>query len=157
MDSFYKFSWITCFCGMALLGGLWEWLGSAQEGYLLIGSFGATAALVFGLPFSPVSHPKNVVLGHVTGAVIGIAILLYCPAPLWFTGALSVTLTLAASQVLRIFHPPACATSLIAAGGGAHIAALGFWFVLTPVLAGSLVLALTGYATRKILDAQQIE
>ena len=39
---------------------------------ILIGSFGATAVLVYGLPTAPLSQPRNVLGGHIFSALVGV-------------------------------------------------------------------------------------
>ncbi len=59
--------------GSALCIGILAFVdGVAKGDYLLVAPFGATMVLVFGLPQSPLAHPKNVVFGHLTTAITGI-------------------------------------------------------------------------------------
>jgi len=39
---------------------------------LLMAPFGATTVLVFGVPDSPLAQPKNVILGHLLTAFVGV-------------------------------------------------------------------------------------
>jgi CBS-domain-containing membrane protein len=55
-------------------------------------------------------------------------------------GALAVATSIAILQVIHSLHPPAGATALIAVLGPANVHELGYQFVLTPVLVGSLIL-----------------
>jgi CBS-domain-containing membrane protein len=43
-------------------------------------------------------------------------------------------------HLTRTMHPPGGATALIAVVGGDHLRALGYWYLLFPVLTGSLIL-----------------
>ena len=56
--------------------------------FLLIGSFAATAALVYGAPQAPLSQPRNVVGGHIIGAFIGVAVCVACTTRILGDGAL---------------------------------------------------------------------
>jgi CBS-domain-containing membrane protein len=43
-------------------------------------------------------------------------------------------------QYTKTLHPPGGATALIAVTGSAEIKALGYWYVLSPVFSGALIL-----------------
>ena len=61
-------------CLTALHYGPWPADGwAAGDVTMVLGSFGATAVLVYGYPAAPFSQPKNVVLGHIFSAACGIA------------------------------------------------------------------------------------
>ncbi|KGJ06841.1 CBS domain-containing membrane protein [Paracoccus halophilus] len=105
----------------------------------LIAPFGATSVLVFAVPNSPLAQPWSAVIGNGTGAVIGVLACMLVPDPIWRV-ALAVGLTVVAMIPLRAVHPPAGAVAMTAALNPEAIADLGFGFVLTPVLAGTLTL-----------------
>jgi len=129
---------------MALLAGLGSALGVGLLGYLseittfimLVAPFGATCVLLFASPASPVSQPVNVVAGHVLGAVIGLLLHFIMPGSFIAEG-LSVGLAVSAMMLLRIVHPPAGATALVA-----YLTATSWWFVLFPVAVGSIGLVI---------------
>jgi CBS-domain-containing membrane protein len=118
--------------GMAISAILWV---ATLAGYpLLIGSFGASAVLLFGAHDSPLAQPRNLVGGHVVSA--GVAVL---PAALGGSGilatGLAVGLAIFFMHLTRTTHPPGGATALIGIQG--HAGAL---FLLIPVLVGALIL-----------------
>jgi CBS-domain-containing membrane protein len=43
-------------------------------------------------------------------------------------------------QITKTLHPPGGATALIAVTGSAEIRNLGYWYVVSPVLSGALIL-----------------
>ena len=43
-----------------------------ENSTLIMAPFGATVVIVFGLPKSPLAQPKNVILGHLITAFIGV-------------------------------------------------------------------------------------
>lgn len=139
---------------------LWSWLGSLagiyaigvmaplvaerlglESGYI-IGAFGAAAVLVYGAPMAEFSQPRNLVLGNVISAFVGVAIARNIPAPeeTAFASALAVSSSVLFMHLARSMHPPGGATALIAVVGGENIRALGYGYVLFPVLSGVLVL-----------------
>ena len=61
----------TVLAAVAVIGGL-SYLTHELEVMLLLGTFGASALLVFAYPDSPFCQPRNVILGHLIGAVAGL-------------------------------------------------------------------------------------
>lgn len=80
---------------------------------LLFAPLGATCVLVFGLPASPLSQPVNVILGHGLAGLVGAGAQMMMPDAIWMA-ALAVGLVIVKMNVLRITHPPAGATTLVA-------------------------------------------
>lgn len=127
--------------GIASIGLLGKWLD--LTGLILlfyVGSFGASAVLVYGIPNSPFAQPRNMVGGQIISALTGVAVYQIIPDPVYFSAALAVSLTIALMHLTRTLHPPAGATALIAVIGGEQIYSLGFQYVLSPILAGTLLM-----------------
>lgn len=111
---------------------------------LIIASMGASAVLLFVVPHGALSQPWPVLGGHLLSALVGVACREAVPLP-WLAAALAVSLSILLMQYLRCVHPPGGATALVAVIGGAQIEALGFSYVLHPVLlnvSGMLLVAL---------------
>ena len=106
----------------------------------LIGSFGATAVLIFGATNSPLAQPRNLIGGHLISAIIGVCIYKLIPDTLWLSSALSVSLSIVAMQITKTMHPPGGATALIANIGSEKIINLGFVYILSPVMTGVAIL-----------------
>lgn len=135
--------WLGCFLGVAAVGYLGECLEIRGFHQLfLIGSFGASAMLLYGAPSVPYSQPRNVLGGQVFSALVGVAVFQVLPSPLWLTGALAVTGSMVVMHLTRTLHPPGGATALIAALGDERIHALGYGYALVPVGAGALLMLL---------------
>ncbi|GAA5845010.1 hypothetical protein JCM3766R1_004847 [Sporobolomyces carnicolor] len=103
---------------------------------LAIGSLGATAVLLYCVPESPLSQPRNVVGGHVVSAVSGAIVSQLFALDSRFTTpldvdnavvddeswyhltpvayALAVAIAISAMQLTKTVHPPGGATALIA-------------------------------------------
>lgn len=113
-------------------------LGSA-DGPILMLSIGSSAALLFAVPHSPLSQPWPVLGGHLASAAIGVACARYLPDPM-LAASLAVGLAIVAMHYLRCIHPPAGATALAAVLGGEQLRAMGFGFVMAPVLLNVLVI-----------------
>lgn len=110
-----------------------------------IGSFGASAVLLYGAPRSPLSQPLNLIGGHVISALIGVTIYHLVPDPIWLSAALSVSLAITAMHLTKTLHPPGGATALIAIIGGNKIHTLGFSYVITPVLTGAMLMFIVAW------------
>jgi len=135
-------SWV----GAALGIGLLAWAGghffAARDLPLLIGSFGASAVLVYGAPRSPLAQPRNLIGGHLVSALVGVACWqLFGDFP-GLAQALAVATAIAAMHLTRTLHPPGGATALIATLGAPEIERLGFWYALLPATVGPLLLLL---------------
>lgn len=112
------------------------------ENIFLIGSFGASSVLIYGAIQSPLAQPRNLVGGHLVSAFIGVCVYKLVPDPIWISAPLAVSLSIVAMQMTKTLHPPGGATALIAVIGTPKIKALGFMYVLSPVLSGVLILLL---------------
>lgn len=110
---------------------------------LLLASFGASAVLVFGMWESAASQPRNLVFGHVLSAVIGVSCFQLL-GNTWYSAALAMAAALILMIVTDTIHPPGGATALICVVEGA-----GYSFILIPVLAGALILLVTGLFVNK--------
>ncbi len=137
-DHFWTF--VGAFIGIASLGYLQGAQFGQSDNVLLIGSFGATSVLIFGATNSPLAQPRNLIFGHLISAIIGVTFYKLFPDNMWLSSALSVSLSIVAMQITKTMHPPGGATALIANIGSEKIKALGFGYVLSPVLSGVLIL-----------------
>jgi len=126
--------------GIGLIAFLQDQSLGKSEHIFLIGSFGASSVLVYGAIQSPLAQPRNLVGGHVVSALIGVAVAMLLPDVIWLTAPLAVAGSIVAMQYTKTLHPPGGATALIAVTGSPQIKALGFWYVLSPVLSGALIL-----------------
>jgi CBS-domain-containing membrane protein len=106
---------------------------------LMVPSMGATAVLLFAVPHGALSQPWNVLGGHLVSALVGVSCFLLVPQTFVAAG-LAVGLAIGVMYYLRCIHPPGGATALAAVIGGESTHALGYQFVLTPVLGNILVI-----------------
>ena len=125
----------TVGAAIAVIGGL-SYLTHELEVMLLLGTFGASSLLVFAYPDSPFCQPRNVIIGHLIGAVAGLTFLQFCPFS-WWCDALAVGTAIGVMKLTRTVHPPACSNPLI-------IFALkpSWTFLLFPTLAGAVLIVL---------------
>jgi len=139
-ETFWSF--IGSFLGIAAIGLLQSIYLSPLENVFLIGSFGASAVLIYGAIQSPLAQPRNLIGGHLICAVIGVTIYKLIPDPVWINAPLAVSLSIVAMQYTKTLHPPGGATALIAVVGTENITSLGYWYVLSPILTGVSILLL---------------
>jgi CBS-domain-containing membrane protein len=133
-------SWVGAFLGIALVGAFQLMVVDSLGCTLLIGSFGATAVLVYGAVRSPLAQPRNVLGGHVLSALVGVTSYQIAGDIVWLAAALAVSTAIALMHVTRTLHPPGGATALIAVIGGNSIHQLGYLYALIPVGLGALLL-----------------
>ena len=137
-EHFWAF--IGSFVGMGLIAYLQYGSFNENDFVFLIGSFGASCVLVYGVIQSPLAQPRNLIGGHVVSALIGVTVQKLVPDVLWIAAPLAVSLSIVLMQITKTLHPPGGATALIAVTGGPQIKALGYGYVIFPVLSGALIL-----------------
>lgn len=136
-------SFLGSFVGIGLLAYIQSIHFSGNDAVYLIGSFGASSVLVYGIIQSPFSQPRNLVGGHLVSAFIGVTVHKLAPDIIWIAAPLAVSLAIILMQITKTLHPPGGATALIAVIGSDKIKDLGYMYVLSPVLIGVLILLFT--------------
>lgn len=139
-EHFWAF--IGSFIGLGIITFLEYKLLPESDLVFLIGSFGASCVLVYGVIQSPLAQPRNLVGGHLVSAIIGVTIQKLLPDLIWVAAPLAVSLSIVFMQITKTLHPPGGATALIAVTGSAEIKNLGYFYVISPVLSGALILLL---------------
>ena len=135
---------------------LWSWIGSFlgisavalthykildQTGLILIiGSFGASAVLIYGAIRSPLAQPRNLLGGHIFSAVIGVTAFQWLGGQPWLAAAVAVSTSIAVMHLTKTLHPPGGATALIAVIGGDSVHNLGYFYVFMPAALGAIVM-----------------
>jgi CBS domain-containing membrane protein len=132
-------TFVGSFVGIGLIGLLNSRYLHANDNLFLIGSFGASSVLVYGIINSPFAQPRNLIGGHIISAIIGVSINLVIHEP-WLAAALAVSTSIVLMQITKTLHPPGGATALIAIIGSERIKHLGYGYVFCPVLCGVLIL-----------------
>lgn len=128
------------FFGIGIIGFISSKYFSLNDNLFLIGSFGASAVLVYGATNSPLAQPRNLVGGHLVSAIVGVTMHKLIPGDIWLSSALAVSTAIVMMQITKTIHPPGGATALIANIGSEKIKALGFLYVISPVFTGVLIL-----------------
>jgi len=149
-EHFWTF--LGAFVGIGLVGLLnrYHLAVAPADAPLLIGSFGASSVLIYGVINSPLAQPRNLVGGHVLSALVGVTMQQLVPQEPWLAAALAVALSIVVMQITKTLHPPGGATALIAVIGSDKLKALGYWYVLMPVLTGVVILLLVALVFNNI-------
>ncbi|KAI2470894.1 HPP family-domain-containing protein [Annulohypoxylon bovei var. microspora] len=139
-------AFIGVFCSLIIIETVSRAIPSFEErgAPIIIGSFGAAAVLEFYVIESPLSQPRNAILGQLFSSIIGVVISkLFALGPMsrnltWLGGSLSCACSVAFMALTGTVHPPAGATALLAVAdeGVAHLG----WFLLPVVLLGCVLM-----------------
>ncbi|WP_455198668.1 HPP family protein [Kaarinaea lacus] len=145
----------TCtFIAIGLVGVVSQYTLSGFTVPFMVASMGASAVLLFVIPASPLSHPWSFVGGHLVSAFIGISCVKLIP-DLNVAGAVAVSGSIIAMYYLRCMHPPGGAAALLTVYGGDAIHALGYQFLLSPLLLNLAIMVMCTMAYWKIANIRQ--
>ncbi|MHB0915242.1 MAG: HPP family protein [Thermoleophilia bacterium] len=133
-------SWLGSLLGIGICGYLSASYFEPRDSTLIIGSFGASAVLIYAAIETPLAQPRNLLGGHVISALVGVSCYLLFGGTPWLAAALAVSLAIVAMLLTGTLHPPGGATALIAVVGGEGIHDLGFLYALVPAGLGALIL-----------------
>jgi len=143
-------TWIGSFLGILAIAYFHLDILKGTDLSLIIGSFGASAVLVYGAVNSPLSQPRNLIGGHLLSAIVGVSLYKLLPDYMILSSALAVSISILVMQITLTLHPPGGATALIAVIGGESIHDLGFMYILVPVLTGSFILLIIAIIVNNI-------
>jgi CBS-domain-containing membrane protein len=119
---------------------------SARTAYPLMAiPFATSIVMVMGSPQAEPAQPRALIGGHLISALVGLlAVKLLGPAP--WVAALAVGLAMIAMHLTGTFHPPAGIDPLVIV-----VNDLSWFFLIAPVGAGALLLALFAYAWHNVV------
>ncbi len=133
-------SWVGAFLGIAAVAVINYSILEGTDLVMIIGSFGASAVLIYGAPKSPLAQPRNLIGGHIISAIIGVVAYQLLHANMWLAASVAVATAIAAMHATKTLHPPGGATALIAVVGSTKIHALGYLYVIMPVGIGAMIM-----------------
>jgi CBS-domain-containing membrane protein len=133
-------SWIGAFTGIALVSVITSFALEGTGMTLIIGSFGASAVLIYGAVDSPLAQPRNLLGGHIFSALVGVIAFQLFSEQIWMAAPMAVATAIAIMQFTDTLHPPGGATALIAVIGGEQIHHLGYIYVFFPVATGAVLM-----------------
>lgn len=143
-------SWIGAFSGIGLVSILSGFVLNGTGLTLIIGSFGASAVLIYGAVDSPLAQPRNLIGGHILSAIIGVTCFQLFPDQLWLASPAAVATAIAVMQLTSTVHPPGGATALIAVIGGPGIHDLGYFYVILPVASGAVLMLIVAMVVNNV-------
>lgn len=132
-------SWTGAFLGIALVAYL-NFNILAGSALMIVGSFGASAVLIYGAIKSPLAQPRNFLGGHFFSALIGVASYQLLHDHMWLASSVAVATAIAFMHATKTLHPPGGATALIAVIGGKDVHNLGYLYAVIPVGAGAILM-----------------
>jgi len=133
-------SWVGAFLGILAVSYIDRKVLQGTDLVMVIGSFGASAVLIYGAIQSPLAQPRNLVGGHIISALIGVSCYRLFPEQIWLASPLAVATAIAVMHLTKTLHPPGGATALIAVIGSDKIHALGYFYMVVPVGIGALIM-----------------
>jgi len=126
-------------------------LAGTNYGLWLAASFGSSVVVVFGYPENEFSQPKNVLLGHLLCALVGIIFVtlfkITQDRSIFFIAiGLAVGISVMLMMAFRVTHPPA--------GGNTIVVMLtqdSFQFLVFPIMAGAITIIIGGIIYNRLL------
>ena len=121
-----------------------SFLAGTTYGLWLAASFGSSVVVVFGYPDNEFAQPKNVLLGHLLCAFVGVIFVtlfkISQDRTIFFLAiALAVGISVMLMMAFKITHPPA--------GGNTIVVMLtqdSFHFLIFPVMVGAVTIIIGG-------------
>lgn len=148
-------SWIGAFLGIAAVAFINFNVFEGTDLVMIIGSFGASAVLIYGAIRSPLAQPRNLIGGHIVGAIIGVTAYKLLHNQMWLASAVAVATAIAIMHATKTLHPPAGATALIAVIGSPKIHSLGYLYAVIPAGSGALVMLVVAVLINNIPKTRQ--
>jgi len=113
-------------------------------GFWLATSFGSTVVVVFGYPDIEFAQPKNVLLGHLLCALVGILFVtlfkISQDRTIFFLAiGLAVGISVMLMMALKISHPPAGGNTIVV-----MLAQDSFQYLIFPIMIGAITIIIGG-------------
>ena len=126
-------------------------LAGTNYGLWLAASFGSSVVVVFGYPENEFSQPKNVLLGHLLCALVGIIFVtlfnITQDKSIFFLAiGLAVGISVMLMMAFKITHPPA--------GGNTIVVMLtqdSFQFLIFPIMVGAITIIIGGLIYNRLI------
>ena len=126
-------------------------LAGTNYGLWLAASFGSSVVVVFGYPENEFSQPKNVLLGHLLCALVGIIFVTLFNITqdrsiFYLAIGLAVGISVMLMMAFNITHPPAGGNPIIVMIGG-----VSFQFLIFPVMVGAIAIIIGGIIYNRLI------
>jgi len=126
-------------------------LAGTNYGLWLAASFGSSVVVVFGYPNNEFAQPKNVLLGHLLCALIGIIFVTLFKISqdrsiFFLTIGIAVGISVMLMMAFKITHPPA--------GGNTIVVMLtqdSFQFLIFPIMVGAVTIIIGGVVYNRFI------
>jgi CBS-domain-containing membrane protein len=148
-------SWLGSFLGLAAVSLIHYKILDQTGLMLIIGSFGASAVLIYGAIRSPLAQPRNLLGGHILSAIIGVTAFQWLGGQPWLAAAVAVSISIALMHLTGTLHPPGGATALIAVIGGESVHSLGYLYVVIPTALGAGVMLIVALLINNISKSRK--
>ena len=131
-------------------------LAGTTYGLWLTASFASSVVVVFGYPDNEFAQPKNVLLGHLLCALVGVILVILFKisqvrTSFFLAIGLAVGLSVMFMMALKITHPPA---------GGNTIAVMlaqdSFQFLIFPIMVGAVTIIIGGIIYNRFILKKNI-
>ncbi len=133
-------SWLGAFIGIGAVSYINHNLMAETDLVMVIGSFGATAVLLYGAIQSPLAQPRNCLGGHIISGIVGVTCYKLFGGQMWLAAAFAVATAIVAMHATKTLHPPGGATALIAVIGSPKIHDLGYLYAILPAGLGAAIM-----------------
>ena len=127
--------------GIASTWGISSLFLGPEASMLMLASMGAGAVLLFAVPHGALSQPWPALGGHLISALIGVTCAQWI-SDIALAASVAVGLAVLLMHYSHSLHPPGGATALIAVIGGTDVHALGYAYVVAPVMLNALTIFL---------------
>ena len=126
-------------------------LAGSVYGLWLAASFGSSVVVVFGYPENEFAQPKNVLLGHILCAFIGILFVtlfkISQDRTIFFLAiGLAVGLAVMLMMAFKVSHPPAGGNTIVVI-----LAQDSFQFLLFPIMVGAVTIIIGGVIYNRLI------
>ena len=126
-------------------------LAGTIYGFWLAASFGSSVVVVFGYPDNEFAQPKNVLLGHLLCAFVGIIFVtlfkISQDRTIFFLAVgLAVGIAVMLMMAFKITHPPAGGNTIVV-----MLAQDSFHFLIFPVMVGAVTIIIGGIIYNRLI------
>ena len=126
-------------------------LASTNYGLWLAASFGSSVVVVFGYPENEFSQPKNVLLGHLLCALVGIIFVTLFNITqdrsiFFITIGLATGISVMLMMAFKITHPPAGGNTIVV-----MLAQNSFQFLIFPIMVGAITIIIGGVIYKRFI------
>jgi len=126
-------------------------LSGTIYGLWLTASFGSSVVVVFGYPENEFSKPKNILLGHLLCAFVGIVFVTVFKVSqdrsIFFLAiGLAVGIAVMLMMAFKITHPPAGANTIVV-----MLTQDSFQFLIFPIMVGAITIIIGGVIYNRLI------